>query len=67
MITIVKHGNKKTYYGTCINCGCEITCHEEDVMLDTETTGMNKHVICPECGNKIMLNQSISYDAGTIC
>lgn len=55
MIKVTKHGNHPTYTGTCMRCGCEIICTQEDVMHDMETTNMQMYVFCPECGEKIVI------------
>lgn len=55
MIKVTQHGNHPTYTGTCMHCGCEITCGQQDVMCDMNTTNMQMYVICPECGEKIII------------
>lgn len=55
MIEVKKHGNNNVYQGTCTNCGCEIECTAADVNFESNITGAPMYVICPECGNRIMI------------
>ena len=65
MIEIIKRGTKKTC--TCDNCGCLFSYEEEDIkvesyhafdMIQMDSDTYSKTVECPQCNNKIILNQT---------
>lgn len=58
MIKVIEHGNHPYHRGTCTKCGCKVQCDPEDVMHDGDITGSPMYVICPECGERIMLLES---------
>jgi hypothetical protein len=64
MIKIIKQGTKKTC--SCDNCGCLFSYEAEDVdvesyrALDMTQMGSDSYkesVRCPQCGERISLNQ----------
>ena len=55
MIKLTQHGNHPSYSGSCLKCGCQVTCGQEDVYHDNQTTNNQMYVICPECGEKIII------------
>lgn len=63
MIKITQHGNHPSYSGSCLKCGCQVTCGQEDVHHDSQTTNNQMYVICPECGEKIIIT-SAYFPAG---
>lgn len=51
MIEILKHGKKK-YHFVCEKCGCEF-CSNGDEIVSTRSIPVIRYILCPECGNKI--------------
>ena len=70
MMKITKPGTKrkarKTYRGTCANCGCEFTCTESEgrVIQDREAkTGQILILPCPQCRKPIHADGPVGHDA----
>ena len=58
MIRVIEHGNHPYHRVTCAKCGCKVECDQNDVTFDFNVTGAPMYVICPECGERIMLTES---------
>ena len=58
MIKIIEHGYHTYHRWTCTKCGCKIECSQEDVMYERDITGAPMYVLCPECGERIILTES---------
>lgn len=51
MIHMIKWGQFKQYFFRCKHCKCEFCCDERD-LVD------NSYIICPECGEKLYVEES---------
>lgn len=57
MIVILQHGSKRRV--TCGSCGCIFTYEKEDTATtQTDLNEWTKFVICPDCGEKVLLKGS---------
>ena len=66
MITVLKHGQRNVFRGTCNKCGCEVECSENDVLLDRDFTAPKMYVYCPECGERINITSGVIYTSGCV-
>ena len=64
MITVLKHGRRNVFRGTCMGCGCEVECSENDVLIDREITAPQMYLYCPECGGRINIISRVIYNSG---
>lgn len=61
MIKIIKEGTRKIE--ECLTCGCKFSYEEEDIekdgLLENNSVLIGKTwVVCPQCGNEIVLERS---------
>ena len=64
MITVLKHGRRNVFRGTCFGCGCEVECSENDALLDRDFTAPQMYLYCPECGGRINITSGVIYSNG---
>ena len=59
MISIIRNGKEKTYYGRCHECGTEFNYGYDDVKVETSVASMGisgRFVVCPVCGKAITVS-----------